>query len=71
MCSKGTNLGPAQQSSAGPVSSEEGGLTNGGEAAIGILTTLHPKRAIDTTGGSLPRREMLKGLACRACSPSY
>jgi hypothetical protein len=29
-----------------------------GEAAIGILTTLHPKRAIYSAGGSLPRREL-------------
>jgi len=29
-----------------------------GSAAVGILMTLHPKRAIDTAGGSFPRREL-------------
>ena len=35
---------------------------NSGSAAIGILKTLHPKRAIDSAAGSLPRRELPTGL---------
>ena len=33
-----------------------------GSAAVGILKTLSPKRAIDSAGGSLPRRELSTGL---------
>jgi hypothetical protein len=33
-----------------------------GFAAIGILMTLLPHRAIDSTAGSLPRRELPTGL---------
>ena len=33
-----------------------------GFAAVGILMTLSQKRAIDSAGGSLPRRELSTGL---------
>jgi hypothetical protein len=39
-----------------------GRLKISGEAAVGILTTLHNKRAIASTVGSLPRRELSTGL---------
>ena len=51
MCSKGTTLGPARGSSAGPSPSQGRRLTICGFAANGILISLPQTREIDTKKG--------------------
>ena len=50
MCSKGTNLGPAQQSSAGLLPLEKGGLTVS-------LRRLHQLTSVAFGATSFPRKE--------------
>ena len=52
MCSKGTNLGPAQQSSAGLLPLEKGGLTVS-------LRRLHQLTSVAFGATSFPRKEAI------------